>query len=141
MDIVSVIKRYGKTSKDVADALETSPGYISQLGSGKTAPSIKKLDELAAVIGCKRWEFFLDEMEQQEVAAIFGLVKPAESTPQPQPQPAPEQQEPEQGADELPFDNGGKQMEVNNDAATAMVGLVRCPKCGHSIRLFGEGAE
>lgn len=127
MDIVSIIKRYGKTSKEVADALNTSPGYISQLGSGKTAPSIKKLDELAAVIGCKRWEFFIDEMDRHSVATAFGL----QLEPQAQ-QPKPQQPAPADDYDYVPFatateqQGGQKQAEQQQESVP---GVVVCPHC------------
>jgi transcriptional regulator with XRE-family HTH domain len=135
MDIVSVIKRYGKTSKEVADALNTSPGYISQLGSGKTAPSIKKLDELAAVIGCHRWEFFIDEMDREAVATAFGLAEPSAQpapadTSQPAAEPAPKTEASQ--ADNLPFTNNEPEQEAEKREAVA---AIICPHCGEAIKL------
>lgn len=128
MDIVSIIKRYGKTSKEVADALNTSPGYISQLGSGKTAPSIKKLDELAAVIGCHRWEFFLDEMDRQSVATAFGLVEPsAQPAPADTKQPAPDDD-----YDYVPFATATEQQagqQQGEQQQESVPGVVVCPHC------------
>ena len=125
MDIVSVIKRYGKTSKEVADALNTSPGYISQLGSGKTAPSIKKLDELAAVIGCHRWEFFIDEMDREAVATAFGLAEP-------QAKPAPEQPQAEQTA-------APDLQETEKAPSVVTQGALICPHCGKPFTVEVRG--
>ena len=138
MDIVSVIKRHGKTSREVADALQTSPGYISQLGSGKTAPSIKKLDELAAAIGCHRWEFFIDEMDHEDVAQIFGLEKVERPT---DPSPAlpregetrgeePQQEQKQDLMEFLPL--VGKPVEK---PALTPAAAILCPHCGKAITI------
>lgn len=148
MQILSVIKRHGYRLEDVATMLGITKGSLSATING--SPNVKKLIDIALIIGCSPAEFFDDwyenEGKEQKREEVRGKMEEAAPSPDdnlPFGEDGAPKQEPEQkqGADELPFDNGGKQMEVNNDAATAMVGLVRCPKCGHSIRLFGEGAE
>lgn len=153
MQILSVIKRHGYRLEDVATMLGITKGSLSATING--SPNVKKLIDIALKIGCSPAEFFDDwyenegkEQKRDDGRCMMeeGRRKMEDAAPSPNddlPFGGAPKQEPEQkqGADELPFDNGGKQMEVNNDAATAMVGLVRCPKCGHSIRLFGEGSE
>ena len=59
-----MVKRSGMTQDEIAAKMGTSKGYISQLVSGNPEPTLRKLQQLADIIGCKRWEFFKDEMEQ-----------------------------------------------------------------------------
>ena len=144
MDIQSAISRHGTTKAELARKMEVAPSYITQLVSGQSSPSMKMLDKLADLIGCKRWEFFIDEMDRSEVARILGLTAPpapqpaAESASAEQQQQASEQQaggqQPEQ--EELPFDKQPSQEQ--QPQGTTLVGLVRCPQCGRAIRLFAE---
>ena len=145
MDIQSAISRHGTTKAELARKMEVAPSYITQLVSGQSSPSMKMLDKLADLIGCKRWEFFIDEMDRSEVARILGLT--AQTAPQPaaesasaeQQQAASEQQaggqQPEQ--EELPFGQQQPSQE-QQPQGTTLVGLVRCPQCGRAIRLFAE---
>ena len=118
MDIQSAISRHGTTKAELARKMEVAPSYITQLVSGQSSPSMKMLDKLAELIGCKRWEFFIDEMDRTEVARVLGLT--AHTAPQPAaesasaPQPSAEQQA------ELPF--GQQQPSVP-------ASLI-CPHCG-----------
>lgn len=74
MNIQSAIDRHGTTKAELARKMEVAPSYITQLVSGQSSPSMKMLDKLADLIGCKRWEFFIDEMDRSEVARILGLT-------------------------------------------------------------------
>lgn len=118
MNIQSAIDRHGTTKAELARKMKVAPSYITQLVSGQSSPSMKMLDKLAELIGCKRWEFFIDEMDRSEVARILGLT--AQPAPQPAaesasaPKPSAEQQE------ELPF--GQQQPSVP-------ASLI-CPHCG-----------
>ena len=114
MDIQSAISRHGTTKAELARKMEVAPSYITQLVSGQSSPSMKMLDKLADLIGCKRWEFFIDEMDRSEVARILGL------TAQPAPQPAAESASADQQQAELPF--GQQQPSVP-------ASLI-CPHCG-----------
>lgn len=148
MNIQSAIDRHGTTKAELARKMEVAPSYITQLVSGQSSPSMKMLDKLADLIGCKRWEFFLDEiksdphgverfideMDRDEVARILGLT--AHTAPQPAaapadvqpsapaaPQPAAEPRKEEHsdaGASELPF---------KNDQPSVPASLI-CPHCG-----------
>jgi len=143
MDIQSAISRHGTTKAELARKMDVAPSYITQLVSGQSSPSMKMLDKLAELIGCKRWEFFIDEMDRSEVARILGITSQpaaqpaAESASAEQQQAESEQtdgQQPEQ--EELPFDKQPSQEQ--QPQGTTLVGLVRCPQCGRAIRLFAE---
>ena len=116
MDIQSAISRHGTTKAELARKMEVAPSYITQLVSGQSSPSMKMLDKLADLIGCKRWEFFIDEMDRSEVARILGLT--AQSA-QPAAESASAEQQQEKPQDELPF---GQQPSVP-------ASLI-CPHCG-----------
>ena len=82
MDIKQIVDKCGKSKADIAREMETSPSYITQLVSGKPEPTLRKLQQLADIIGCKRWEFFIDEMDIDDVARAFGLVRPSQTEQQ-----------------------------------------------------------
>ena len=111
MDIQSVIIRHGISKAELARKMETSASYITQLVSGQSTPSMKMLDKLASIIGCKRWEFFLDEMDREEVMAKLGIWAPL---PQ---ESLPGEQKKE---NELPF--GAEE--------TSVPASLICPHCG-----------
>ena len=127
MNIQSAIDRHGTTKAELARKMKVAPSYITQLVSGQSSPSMKMLDKLAELIGCKRWEFFIDEMDRSEVARILGL------TAQPAPQPAAEsasagQQQAvsdEGGAAGLPFGCG-------EPSAIGQQAIV-CPHCHQAL--------
>lgn len=48
MDIGGIISSHDKTQLEVAKAIGSKAGYISQLNSGMTCASMKRLDELSA---------------------------------------------------------------------------------------------
>ena len=117
MDIQSAISRHGTTKAELARKMEVAPSYITQLVSGQSSPSMKMLDKLADLIGCKRWEFFIDEMDRSEVARILGLTaQPA----QPAAESASAEHQQEKPQEELPF--GQQQPSVP-------ASLI-CPHCG-----------
>jgi transcriptional regulator with XRE-family HTH domain len=146
MDIQSAISRHGTTKAELARKMEVAPSYITQLVSGQSSPSMKMLDKLADLIGCKRWEFFIDEMDREEVAQLFGLIVPPQEEPADEPEQHQEQAEEQQqtaaDAQEGAAQEGQQQEQdaekQEESLQTELVGLVRCPQCGHSIRLFAE---
>ena len=71
MDIKQIVDKCGKSKADIAREMETSPSYITQLVSGKPEPTLRKLQQLADIIGCKRWQLFADEMEIADVIEYF----------------------------------------------------------------------
>ena len=117
MDIQSAISRHGTTKAELARKMEVAPSYITQLVSGQSSPSMKMLDKLADLIGCKRWEFFLDEMDREEVAQILGMTAPAAAQPAAEPR---KEEHSDAGASELPF---------KNDQPSVPASLI-CPHCG-----------
>jgi transcriptional regulator with XRE-family HTH domain len=117
MDIQSAINRHGTTKAELARKMETSASYITQLVSGQSSPSMKMLDKLAVLIGCKRWEFFIDEMDREEVAQIFGLTAP--TAPQLDKLEHHQEEQADDGASQLPF----------NQPSAVPASLI-CPHCG-----------
>jgi transcriptional regulator with XRE-family HTH domain len=164
MDIQSAISRHGTTKAELARKMDVAPSYITQLVSGQSSPSMKMLDKLAELIGCKRWEFFLDEiksdphgverfideMDPAEVMAKLGVSPAALQPAAPQPQ---EKTEAGEKKDELPFlrpdgskrpeaeRSGGQQQEQASEKATSEQVLrfsYDCPHCGHEVRITIE---
>ena len=108
MDIKSVLKKYGVTTYELAERMGIKQPSVMQYVNGN--PTAKKLEDMARAIGCSPAEFFSDWQKEGASAA-----------------------------DELPFDNQPEQQaQQESPVGTALVGLVRCPQCGHSIRLFAE---
>lgn len=101
---------------------KTSSSFI-QVANGN--PTVSKLKETAAAIGCHWLEFFTDEISKEEAARIFGLVVPASEEPKPEEQP----QAAEQQAVEQPEEN-----EQPSAALTADVAFI-CPHCHEAIKL------
>lgn len=141
MQILAVIKKHGFRLEDVANALGITKGSLSATING--SPNVKKLIEIALVIGCSPAEFFGDWYENEGKAA----QNPSQSAPQPaaesasaeQQQAASEQQAGGQQSEqeELPFGQQQPSQE-QQPQGTTLVGLVRCPQCGRAIRLFAE---
>ena len=141
MQILAVIKKHGFRLEDVANALGITKGSLSATING--SPNVKKLIEIALVIGCSPAEFFGDWYENEGKAA----QKPSQSAQQPaaesasaeQQQAASEQQAGGQRSEqeELPFGQQQPSQE-QQPQGTTLVGLVRCPQCGRAIRLFAE---
>ena len=127
MDIQSAISRHGTTKAELARKMEVAPSYITQLVSGQSSPSMKMLDKLADLIGCKRWEFFIDEMDRSEVARILGLT--AQTAQQPAAESASAEQQQavsgEGGASDLPFGCG-------EPSAIGQQAIV-CPHCHQAL--------
>ena len=150
MNIQSAIDRHGTTKAELARKLGSSPSYITQLVNCKSAPSMKQLDKLAELIGCKRWEFFIDEMDPAEVARVLGIT-PAAADVQPSapaaPQPAAEpRKEATSQADSLPLTDGRAASRLampdasigngsrsigafDNEPSASVQGALICPHC------------
>jgi len=127
MNIGNIITKYGKTQAEVAAALGSTAGYVSQLISGKTAPSMKQLDRLADVIGCGRWEFFIDEME----TAGYDAVK-RDAEQHDQPTPSVEQEAGHEQAEQQ------QELEAKAEEARVLRFTYDCPHCGHVTRITIE---
>lgn len=102
------MRKYGYTMEQLAAKINGSQSSLSQVMSNPS-PTLKMLDRIADGLGCKRWEFFLDEMDRDEVMAKLGIS--AASAAQPSA---------EQAQAELPF--GQQQPSVP-------ASLI-CPHCG-----------
>ena len=126
MQILSVIKRHGYRLEDVANALGITKGSLSATING--SPNVKKLIEIALVIGCSPAEFFDDwydneGKEQQRPAAQQPLAQPSQ-------QPAKENSQ--QSQDELPF--SAQPSATVPAPLTADVAFI-CPHCHEAIKL------
>ena len=126
MDIKGTMRKYGYTMEQLAAKINGSQSSLSQVMSNPS-PTLKMLDRIADGLGCKRWEFFLDEMDRDEVMAKLGISAASEQQAG--------GQQPEQ--EELPFGQQQPSQEQQPQGTTLM-GLVRCPQCGRAIRLFAE---
>lgn len=73
MDIKSVIKEKGYTMDSLAKSINKSKSSISQVANGN--PTIDKIKELAAGLGCHWLEFFADELRSEGIS-----VKRADGT-------------------------------------------------------------
>lgn len=63
MNIKKVIKAHGFTMKSVADSLGITLAALSQIASGN--PSVKRLQEIADIIGVSLSELVSDESEKE----------------------------------------------------------------------------
>lgn len=113
------------TAEEQQKKLKSTVSYVSQLISGKSDPSMKKLDMLAQVIGCQRWEFFRDEIEAAGIQLVAAAQQP-EAEPVPQTEPTVEPS----GADELPFKDD--KCEVQQPQLQPVAAFL-CPHCGETI--------
>ena len=115
------------TAEEQQKKLKSTVSYVSQLISGKSDPSMKKLDMLAQVIGCQRWEFFRDEIEAAGIQLVEAAQQPegvGERTSEQSEvneKPADDVQK-EQKNDDLPFKDEEPKQE-------SMPGVVICPHC------------
>lgn len=82
MKVREIIRKYGHTLDTVAEKMGTSTSNISQIAKGN--PTVQKLREIAAVLGCPVWEFFIDEMDMEDVKRLMGLAQSAQDTAQEQ---------------------------------------------------------
>lgn len=132
MDILArieeVIKQRGTNKAEVSEKMGKAKQNFKSL---LTNPKWDSLELVCQAIGIEPWQLF----EKEIIAAGYRLT--AESKQQPeQPQ--------EKDVEELSYQDGQPSAEPEKTAepsapvGTALVGLVRCPQCGHSIRLFAE---
>lgn len=129
MDIRSVVNRYGISMKEIAEKMGVSKSYISQLVSGKPEPTLRKLQELANVIGCNRWEFFLDEIKSVGATVMRGSIQEIATIKK--------EEDVLPLANELPFDE-----ESHHNQKVEEQKVLRfeyyCPHCGSSVKVSIE---
>lgn len=68
--------KYGASQKMIAEKMEIKPSSVSQMVSGGGNPTIGTLQKLADAIGCKRWEFFIDEMDAEDLHERLARIMP-----------------------------------------------------------------
>ena len=132
MQVLKVIKQYGKTLEEVASALGVTKGTFSVSING--TPNVKRLFDIANYLGCSPAEFFADwdtapENEHRKVVEQSEQVETS-SDSAPQPQEKVEASLAEEKHDELPF--GGQPTATMQQA-------VICPHC-HSALVFNIAA-
>ena len=132
MDILArieeVIKQRGTNKAEVSEKMGKAKQNFKSL---LTNPKWDSLELVCQAIGIEPWQLF----EQEIIAAGYRLT--AESKQQPE-QPQEKDVEEFSYQDGQPSAEPEKPAEPSAPVGTALVGLVRCPQCGHSIRLFAE---
>ena len=132
MDILArieeVIKQRGTNKAEVSEKMGKAKQNFKSL---LTNPKWDSLELVCQAIGIEPWQLF----EQEILAAGYRLT--AESKQQPE-QPQEKDVEEFSYQDGQPSAEPEKPAEPSAPVGTALVGLVRCPQCGHSIRLFAE---
>ena len=76
MNIGAIMLKYGASQKMIAEKMEIKPSSVSQMVSGGGNPTIGTLQKLADAIGCKRWEFFIDEMDAEDLHEQLARIIP-----------------------------------------------------------------
>ena len=112
MDIKSVLKKYNENTYTIAEKLHIKQPSVMQYINGN--PTVKKLEELARIIGCSPAEFFSD-WPSAEPAVVQQPA--AETSP----------------ADELPFDHQPEPEKQAVQTAAAMQEPLICPHCGQAF--------
>ena len=59
--------KYNLTQEELANRLELTKGYISQLENDLTEPSISTLEDIVLALGTNLSDFFNDEKEENKV--------------------------------------------------------------------------
>ena len=123
MQILQVIKRHGYRLEDVANALGITKGSLSATING--SPNVKKLIEIALVIGCSPAEFFDDwydnegKEQQQRPTPAPSLLGRGVDTTEPQDNSRPSIQ----GGD-----GGGSPVHQ-----PSLQQAIICPHCGQAL--------
>ena len=63
----SLRQKNNLTQKELADRCELSKGFISQLESNQTSPSLSTLEDVLTALGSSFGEFFSDEQDDNPV--------------------------------------------------------------------------
>ena len=112
MDIKSVLKKYGENTYTIAKKLKIKQPSVMQYINGN--PTVKKLEELARVIGCSPAEFFSDWPSAEPAV----MQQPAAET---------------SPADELPFDHHPEPEKQAVQTGATMQEPLICPHCGQAF--------
>ena len=59
--------KYNLTQEELADRLELSKGYISQLENDLTEPSVSTLEDIVLALGTNLSDFFKDDKEDNQI--------------------------------------------------------------------------
>ncbi len=79
MDIKTIMKRQGWTMDRIAEKMGKTQSNVSQIINNQS-PTLGKLREIAGIIGCEWWEFFLDEIDPAKLQQAIGNKPSAQSS-------------------------------------------------------------
>ena len=128
MQILSVIKRHGYRLEDVATMLGITKGSLSATING--SPNVKKLIDIALIIGCSPAEFFDDWYENE------GKEQKKRPTPDPSLGES-GVDTPEQQDDALPFGNSPQPSALAHQPSLQQA--IVCPHCGKAMTITVQG--
>ena len=137
------MERYGKIPQKVANDMKVKHSTLIGMIDGN--PTARTLKNIANAVGCKIWEFFIDEMKEEDVLALLESLrqKQKEEEQKPEAEPAVPQAPivESSGDDELPFSDD-KPAEQEQAQQAEEVKAVRfqygCPHCGHQVTVTIE---
>ena len=119
MQILAVIQKHGFTLEQVANELGITKGSLSATISAY--PNVKKMIDIAKIVGCHPAEFFDDwyenEGKEQQRPAELPAAEQIEAAQQETP------------ADDLPFKDEAPKHEQPLQPVAAFL----CPHCGETI--------
>lgn len=120
MQILAVIQKHGFTLEQVANELGITKGSLSATISAY--PNVKKMIDIAKIVGCHPSEFFNDWYENEGK----GQQRPAE-----QPAEQAEAAQQETPADDLPFKDEAPKHEQPLQPVAAFL----CPHCNKAVTI------
>lgn len=135
------MERYGKIPQKVANDMKVKHSTLIGMIDGN--PTAKTLKNIANAIGCPIWEFFIDEMKEEDVLALLESLRQKQKEEEKKPEDATAKEDVQQAtnADDLPFtDDQPAEQEQTQQAQE--VKAVRfsydCPHCGHQVTVTIE---
>ena len=139
MQVLKVIKQYGKTLEEVAGALGVTKGTFSVSING--TPNVKRLFDIANYLGCSPAEFFADwdTAPENEHRKVVEQSEQVETSSEPAPQPQGGEASAGEKHDDLPFggvtDEAKPEAPKQAEAAQVLRFQYGCPHCGHQIQV------
>ena len=72
--IRSLRQKNGLTQQELGDRCELSKGFISQLESDQTSPSLSTLEDILTALGSSFGEFFVDDQMENPVCRKCSVI-------------------------------------------------------------------
>ena len=119
MQIKETMQRYGYTTATLAKKMGVFDSTVSRLMNGN--PTIQKLRDLAAAIGCPLWEFFADEMPESEEFFAEQSGK------------AERRVKSEEFATAQPEQPTHQPSNISHQPSASLQQAIICPHCGHAL--------